>query len=497
MKFNVLIVDDERNIREGLSKALEMDGHETFLARDGQEALDIIHQEEIDLVIADLRMPRLSGEELLRRVVDSWPTIPVIILTGHGTIETAVQAMRDGAFDFVTKPVNLDRLSLLVKRALSTRELVLQHRAMQEELQQQRRQFSNIIGKSSEMNKVLDVVKQVAPTKAGVLITGESGVGKELIADAIHTLSNRKDKPFIKVHCAALSESLLESELFGHEKGSFTGAVARKRGRFELAHMGTIFLDEIGEISQSVQIKILRVIQEKSFERVGGEETLEVDVRIISATNKDLKAEIERGSFREDLYYRLNVVNIHIPPLRERKEDIPLLVSAFIREFAQENNKAVEGIDPKARSSLYNYAWPGNIRELRNVIESAVVMCKGNIITTDDLPPSVTSEPENNYVRIPMGSTLAEAEQEMIRSTLNQQNGNKSRTAEVLGIGRKTLHRKISEYHLDEAKPQSRGSAPTDSRDPEELSGSPDEAQDPPDPEGQGERTESGIAEDR
>ena len=451
MKFNVLIVDDERNIREGLSKALEMDGHSTYLARDGQEALDLIHQEEIDLVIADLRMPRLSGEELLRRVVDSWPTIPVIILTGHGTIETAVQAMRDGAFDFVTKPVNLDRLSLLVKRALSTRELVLQHRAMQEELEQQR-QFTDIIGKSSEMNKVLDVVKQVAPTKAGVLVTGESGVGKELIADALHNLSNRRDKPFIKVHCAALSESLLESELFGHEKGAFTGAVSRKRGRFELAHMGTIFLDEIGEISQSVQIKILRVLQEKAFERVGGEETLEVDVRIISATNKDLKAEIEKGSFREDLYYRLNVVNIDIPPLRDRKEDIPLLVSAFIREFAQENNKAVEGIDAKARAALYNYAWPGNIRELRNVIESAVVMCKGNIITSDDLPPSVTSEPENNYIRIPMGATLAEAEQEIIRSTLNQQNGNKSRTAEVLGIGRKTLHRKISDYHLDSPK---------------------------------------------
>ncbi|MFW5842381.1 MAG: sigma-54-dependent transcriptional regulator, partial [Spirochaetota bacterium] len=261
MKFNVLIVDDEKNIRQGLGKALEMDGHNTLLAEDGQEALEIIHQEEVDLIIADLRMPRLSGEELLRRVVDSWPTIPVIILTGHGTIETAVQSMRDGAFDFLTKPVNLDRLSLLVKRALSTRELVLQHRAMQEELKTQR-QFANIIGKSSEMQRILDLVKQVAPTKASVLITGESGVGKELIADALHNLSNRREKPFIKVHCAALSESLLESELFGHEKGAFTGAVGRKRGRFELAHMGSIFLDEIGEINQSVQIKILRVLQE-------------------------------------------------------------------------------------------------------------------------------------------------------------------------------------------------------------------------------------------
>ncbi|MFW6251260.1 MAG: sigma-54-dependent transcriptional regulator [Alkalispirochaetaceae bacterium] len=449
MKFNILIVDDEKNIREGLGKALELDGYNVLLAVDGQEGLEMIEDEEIDLVIADLRMPRLSGEELLRRVVNSYPTVPVIILTGHGTIETAVQAMRDGAYDFLTKPVNLDRLSLLCKRALSTRELVMQHRQMQEELEQQRR-FQNIIGKSSEMQRIFELVKQVAPTKASVLITGESGVGKELIADAIHNASNRKEKPFIRVHCAALSESLLESELFGHEKGSFTGAVARKRGRFELAHTGSIFLDEIGEIEQSVQVKILRVLQEKKFERVGGEETLEVDVRIISATNRDLKQAIEEGRFREDLFYRLNVVNIHIPPLRERKEDIPLLTSAFIKEFAQENDKPVEGIDPKARAALYNYPWPGNIRELRNSIESAVVMCKGNIIAPEDLPPSITRESDDDYIRISVGSTLAEAEREIIRSTLAAQNGNKSRTAEILGIGRKTLHRKVDEYGLRE-----------------------------------------------
>ncbi len=449
MKFNILIVDDEKNIREGLGKALELDGYNVLLAVDGQEGLEIIENEEIDLVIADLRMPRVSGEELLRRVVQSYPTVPVIILTGHGTIETAVQAMRDGAYDFLTKPVNLDRLSLLCKRALSTRELVMQHRQMQEELEQQRR-FQNIIGKSSEMQRIFELVKQVAPTKASVLITGESGVGKELIADAIHNASNRKEKPFIRVHCAALSESLLESELFGHEKGAFTGAVARKRGRFELAHTGSIFLDEIGEIEQSVQIKILRVLQEKKFERVGGEETLEVDVRIISATNRDLKEAIEEGRFREDLFYRLNVVNIHIPPLRERKEDIPLLTSAFIKEFAQENEKPVEGIDPKARAALYNYPWPGNIRELRNSIESAVVMCKGNIVTPEDLPPSITRESDDDYIRISVGSSLAEAEREIIRSTLAAQNGNKSRTAEILGIGRKTLHRKVDEYGLRE-----------------------------------------------
>ena len=448
MRFNVMVVDDEKNIRAGLGKAIELDGHNVILAEDGQQALGFLENEEIDLIIADLKMPRLSGEELLRRVVESYPTLPVIILTGHGTIETAVQAMRDGAYDFLTKPVNLDRLSLLVKRALSTRELALQHRALQEELDQ-RRQFSNIIGKSAEMKRIFDVVRQVAPTRASVLITGDSGVGKELVADAIHNMSNRKDKPFVKVHCAALSESLLESELFGHEKGAFTGAVARKRGRFELAHLGSIFLDEIGEIAPSVQIKILRVLQEKTFERVGGEQTLEVDVRIISATNKDLKREIDRGTFREDLYYRLNVVNIHIPPLLERKEDIPILTSAFIKEFATENAKPVEGIDSKARSLLYNYSWPGNVRELRNSIESAVVMTKGPVITPDDLPPSISADSESNYVRVRLGATIAEAEKKLIRANLAANNGNKSRTAEVLGIGRKTLHRKLAEHGLE------------------------------------------------
>ncbi len=448
MKFNVLVVDDEKNIREGLKKALELDGYNVYLAADGLEGLKLIENEEIDLVITDLRMPEMSGEELLRRVVESYPTVQVIILTGHGTIETAVQAMRDGAFDFLTKPVNLDRLSLLVKRALSTRELVLQHRALQEELEKQK-QFANVIAKSPQMTAIFDVVHQVAPTKASVLITGESGVGKELIADAIHRLSDRKDKPFVKVHCAALTESLLESELFGHEKGAFTGAVGRKRGRFELAHLGTIFLDEIGEINPNVQVKILRVLQEKRFERVGGEETLQVDTRIISATNADLRSEIEAGRFREDLFYRLNVVNIEVPPLRERKEDIPLLVSAFIKEFARENNKHVEGIDPKARSVLYNYSWPGNVRELRNCIESATVMCKGNIIHVDDLPPSVVGDSDNDYIKISLGSKLSEAEEEIIRSTLNANKGNKSKTAEILGIGRKTLHRKIAEYGIE------------------------------------------------
>jgi DNA-binding NtrC family response regulator len=450
MKFNVMVVDDEKNIREGLGKTLELDGYNVVLASDGDVALGLLKEHEIDLVITDLRMPNLSGEKLLQMTVSEYPTVPVIILTGHGTIETAVKAMRDGAYDFLTKPVNLDRLSLLVKRALAQRELQLTHRALVEEVEK-KSLFSNIIGKSESMQKIFELVSQVAPTKASVLITGESGVGKELIADAIHYNSPRKDKPFIKVHCAALSESLLESELFGHERGAFTGAIEKKRGRFELAHNGTIFLDEIGEINQNIQIKILRVLQEKKFERVGGEETIEVNVRIVSATNKDLKEEIRKGNFREDLYYRLNVVNILIPPLRERKEDLQILIAVFMREIAKENGKLIEGIDPKARIALYNYSWPGNVRELRNCIESSVVLCKGSTITIDDLPSYLKSDSEN-YIKISLGVPLDEAEKEIIQNTLTYYKGNKSKTAEILGIGRKTLHRKLAEYGIEKSQ---------------------------------------------
>jgi DNA-binding NtrC family response regulator len=447
MKLSVLVADDEKNIREGLREALMLDGYEVQLAADGKEALDAVTRGAVDLIVTDLKMPRLSGEELLKQVAAQFPTIPVIILTGHGTIESAVQAMHDGAYDFLTKPVNLDRLSLLVKRAMAGRELVLQNRSMLEELER-RSGFASIIGKSAEMKQVFEMVRQVAPSRSSVLITGESGSGKEMIAEALHYNSPRKEKPFIKLHCAALTETLLESELFGHEKGAFTGAIARKRGRFELAHMGTLFLDEIGEINQNVQIKLLRVLEEKRFERVGGEDTVEVDVRLIAATNRDLKDAIAKGVFREDLYYRLNVVNIHIPPLRERKEDIPLLVATFLKEFSQENAKPIDGIDSKARLALYSYSWPGNVRQLRNSIESAVVLSKGSTITLDDLPPNLRGESGGDSLRLPLGGTLADMEKEVIRSTLAREGGNKSRTAEILGIGRKTLHRKIEEYGL-------------------------------------------------
>ncbi|MDR1106620.1 MAG: sigma-54 dependent transcriptional regulator [Treponema sp.] len=442
MKFRLLVVDDEKNIREGLAAALEMDGYEVVTSKDGLEGWKRFEKGDIDLVITDLKMPGMSGEEFLRGVGAETPGLPVIVLTGHGTVENAVAAMRNGAYDFLTKPVNLDRLSILVRRALENRTLVLNHRRMEEELAH-RKQFQTIIGTSAPMRRVFDTISRAAPTRASILITGESGVGKELVADAIHDLSPRKDKPLIKVHCAALAASLLESELFGHEKGAFTGAVSRIRGRFELANEGTLFLDEIGEVDQNIQIKLLRVLQDKKFERVGGEETIETDVRIVAATNKDLKAEIEKGAFREDLYYRLNVVNIHVPPLRERRDDLPLFISAFLREFSGENGKQVTGINDKARSCLYAYPWPGNVRELRNCMESAVVMARGNTITEEDLPPSLRQGSDEGWIRIPMGTSLEDSEQIIIRDTLSFLKGNKSKTSEVLKIGRKTLHRKL------------------------------------------------------
>ncbi|MCL2801575.1 MAG: sigma-54 dependent transcriptional regulator [Treponema sp.] len=447
MKFRLLVIDDEKNIREGLAEAMQGDGYDVISAENGDEGWKIFSNEDIDLVITDLKMPGLSGEELMKRILAHTPGFPVIILTGHGTVETAVTAMRDGAWDFLTKPVDLDHLSLKVKRALDNRELFFQHRRMEEELER-KRQFKSIIGNSRNMREVFDTISKAAPTKASILITGESGVGKELVADAIHELSPRKDQPLIKVHCAALSPSLLESELFGHEKGAFTGAISRKRGRFELASGGTLFLDEIGEIDQNIQIKLLRVLQEKKFERVGGEQTVETDVRIIAATNKDLKAEIEKGNFREDLYFRLNVVNIHVPPLREKKDDIPILAAAFLKEFSEENNKTINGINERARSRLYAYEWPGNIRELRNCIESAVVMCQSNVITKDDLPPVLRDADDDGWINIRLGSNMAECEKIIIRETLSHCRGNKSKAAETLEIGRKTLLRKLADYEL-------------------------------------------------
>ena len=447
MKFTLLIIDDEKNIREGLAANFEMDGYNVKLAENGKQGLEFLAKGDIDLVITDLRMPGISGEEVLRKVTTETPGVPVIVLTGHGSIDSAVDAMRNGAYDFLTKPLNLDQLSLIVKRALEARELSLQHKQLKNEVEKEH-VLDKKKKKSAEMQKVFEMIKKVSASKASVLITGESGVGKEVVADAIHNLSPRKKHQCIKVHCAALSETLLESELFGHEKGAFTGADSLVKGRFELAHESSIFLDEIGEINQSVQIKILRVLQERAFERVGGQETINVDVRIIAATNRNLEDEVKKGTFREDLYYRLNVIHIHVPALRERKDDIPLLISKFLEEFSAENGKTIKGISPQAKSAIYNYNWPGNIRELRNCIESAVVLCGSDEIQLEDLPPAVSKAGTEKAIIVPANLTLDEAEKIIILQTLAANKNNKSKTAELLGIGRKTLHRKLEEYGI-------------------------------------------------
>lgn len=444
MKFTILVIDDEENIRNGLVSNFEMEDYNVKTAKNGKEGLSLVAKGDIDLVVTDLKMDGISGEEVLRRITTETPGIPVIVLTGHGSIDAAVDAMKNGAYDFLTKPLNLDQLNMIAKRALENRELSLQHTMLKKELSDAT-SFDKMIGNSNEMRRLFELVKKAAPSRASVLITGESGVGKELVADAIHNLSPRKDKAFIKVHCAALSESLLESELFGHEKGSFTGADSMKKGRFELAHGGTIFLDEIGEINQTTQVKLLRVLQERKFERVGGEETIEVDVRVVAATNKNLEEEVKAGRFREDLYYRLNVVHLHVPPLRERKDDIPLLIDSFVKKFSGENGKQIKGFENRARQALYKYDWPGNIRQLQNCIESAVVMCSGSEISLEDLPPTISEFSGEENISVPMGISLEEAEKIIIRGNLAFNKGNKTKTAEILGIERKTLSKKISE----------------------------------------------------
>ena len=445
---NILIADDEPNIRQGLKMSLKRDNHNIFTAADGVEAMKILNENEIDVVITDLKMPNMDGTTLMKKINENFFHIPVIVLTGHGDVETAVELMRDGAFDFMEKPFNLEKLSLIVAKAVDQRRLFIENRNLQSKIAKMG--SDKVMGRSAKMTKIYDIIQNVAPTKSSVLILGENGVGKEVVSNMIYELSKRNDKPFIKVHCAALSESLLESELFGHEKGAFTGAIKQKKGRFELADGGTLFLDEIGEISQSIQVKLLRVLQEQEFERVGGEETIKVDVRIISATNKNLQQLVAEGKFREDLYYRLNVVQIDVPPLRERKEDIPLFVTSMLSQLSQENDKVITGISNKAMSCLYNYNWPGNVRELRNVLESSIVMCKSDVIDVPDLPPPLRSAySENNSVVIEMPATMDAIERVVIAHTLKLANGNKTKAAEMLAMNRKTLHNKIEEYKLE------------------------------------------------
>ncbi len=448
---SLLIADDEKNILSGLQLAFEDEGYEVLTAPNGKEAWDKLQKNIVDLVITDLRMPEMDGYELLKRISSAYPTLPVIVLTGHGTIETAVETMRDGAVDFFTKPVDIDKLSLVVKKSIKASELQEQNRKLSEELKRLRKEkgYSRIIGRSQRVTEMMRLVEQVADTRATVLITGESGTGKELVSDALVALSSRADKPFVKVHAAALSSTLLEDELFGHEKGAFTGAVSLKKGRFELADGGTLFLDEIGEIDSQTQVKLLRVLQEREFERVGGEKPISVDVRVICATNRNLEKEVREGRFREDLFFRLNVVRIEVPPLRERKEDIDLLAASFLETFNTEDKRKILGFTPAAKKALLSYSWPGNIRELKNAVESAVVLCRGDYIDKDDLPLHIRESAGGAKVTFELPVTLDEAEKRLILETISFARGNKTKAAELLGIGRKTITRRMQELSIE------------------------------------------------
>jgi two-component system, NtrC family, response regulator AtoC len=457
----ILIADDESNLRKLLGALLRREGYAVQLAADGEEALEAFDHEHFSAVITDLRMPHMDGMTLLRRLLEQDPELPVIVITAHGTVDTAVEALKLGAFDFITKPYDKDELTAVVAKAVATRRLRLQaSRPLPAAAAQGR---FGLIGTSLAMQKVFAIVEKVAATPSTVLITGESGTGKELIAKALHEHSSRADKAFIRVNCAAIPDTLIESELFGYEKGAFTGAATTKPGRFELADQGTLFLDEIGEISTEMQVKLLRAIQESEFERVGGVTTRKVDVRLVTATNRDLAQQVREGKFRDDLYYRLNVVPIHLPPLRNRTDDIPLLVEHILTRYATRLGRSIEGFDEQAMGVLMQYRWPGNIRELENVIERTLLFCDGPVIHAIDLPPELREgldPPVNGGAHLaPAGVTnLKDAvklttqrlEREMIEKALEETGGNVTRAAIKLEISRKSLQTKMKELGLRE-----------------------------------------------
>jgi DNA-binding NtrC family response regulator len=463
VKYNILVVDDEKNIREGLAKLLEMEGHRSIPAADGQEALAVLEQGEVDLVVTDLKMPNLPGEELLRRAQSVAPGLPVIILTGHGTIESAVQAMKEGAADYILKPIKMDEMEILIEKTLAVSRLEDENREMKLELKSIYG-AENIIGAHPLMAGVVDLIRQVADTKTTVLIQGESGTGKELVARAIHVGSGRASGPFVVINCAAIPGTLLESELFGHEKGAFTGALKTKKGRLEVADRGTLFLDEIGEMPRELQVKILRMMEEQKFQRVGGTEDIEVDNRILAATNRDLKKAVEAGSFREDLYYRLKVITISIPPLRERKEDIPILAEHFLRKHRANLRKKASRLTGEALQMLTNHDWPGNVRELENALVRAIVLCPGEVIEPRDLPEEIRGRAEEKRTETPgspadreklkqmkkeiQQKVKAEVERKFVVEALRSGKGNVQRSAARVGMDRRQFQNLIKKYGI-------------------------------------------------
>ncbi len=439
---NILVVDDEVAIRESLKDWLMEDGYSVALAVDGENAIAMVQESQYDVILLDLKMPGIDGLETMRRIKEISPDSEVLMMTAYASVDTAVQAMKEGAFDYLVKPFDPDEVELQIKKILALREMRLENIMLRKRLEAQY-QYDEIIGKSEAMQEIFDLIDRVAPSDSTVLITGESGTGKELIAQALHGNSNRCFMPFVAINCGALPDSLLESELFGYEKGAFTGADHTKRGRFEMAQGGTVLLDEIGDISLKTQVDLLRVLQQKEIIRLGGESTIDVDVRILAATNRDLKASIAKGDFREDLFYRLNVIAIHVPPLRERGEDIPLLTNAFVKQRCMEMNKALVKISPGAMRQLMDYHWPGNVRELENVIERALVIGSGGEIMTDDLPFS-----RGDTYASDSPKSLKMMEKAHISRILEQANWNISKAAREMDIDRQTLYNKMSKYAI-------------------------------------------------
>jgi DNA-binding NtrC family response regulator len=447
MKKRILVVEDEEKLRRVIELHLTSAGFEVDKCGSAEEALQ--NADRADLIVTDLRLPGMNGLDLLSRVHRQNAHAPVVVMTAFGTVENAVEAMKAGAIDFLLKPFSLDHLMAVVHKALEVRALRDENRQLREELGR-RYEFDSIIGRSGPMQEIFATITRVAPTRATVLLAGESGVGKDLIARAIHFHSPRRDRPFVKINCTALPENLMESELFGYEKGAFTGAVSSKPGKFEHADTGTVFLDEIGDVPPSIQVKLLRVLQEREFERLGSNKTRHIDVRVIAATNQDLRVALEQGTFREDLYYRLNVVPVNIPPLRARKEDIPFLVHHFISKLGPECGTSAEKITDAGMAKLMSYHWPGNVRELENVIERSLVMCSGTQLDAGDIKLETAPRPKNSTEHfLPEGMTLDQYEQEIIREALRRAQGNKSQAARLLGMTRNALRYRLSQMGME------------------------------------------------
>lgn len=449
MTDKILIVDDDQGIRFFLEEALTKKGYKVDSVASAEEALSKVKQDAFNLILLDVRLPGMSGLDAIKKLRELDPSAPIIIMTAHGSRDMAIRAVQEGAYDFFTKPIKLNEFLVILKRALEKRRLQIEVSRLEEKIEKKYK-YENIIGSSGVMQEVFAMVNKVARTESSVIIYGESGTGKELIAHAVHTQSTRRERPFVKLNCVAIPEGLLESELFGHEKGSFTGAVSQKKGKFELANSGTIFLDEIGDMTLTTQAKILRVLQEREFERVGGTKTVQVDVRIITATNKDLQKAVEEKQFREDLYFRLNVVPIYLPPLRDRKEDIPLLVEHFLKEASERVKRLISGISPDALHMLVAYRWPGNVRELENCIERAAVISNGDLITGDCLPLYITTAGEKTepMTEGSIEDILASTEKKLILNALRETGGVQAKAAKLLGITERSLCYRIKKYNM-------------------------------------------------